>query len=226
MEPDKFVSATTLLLCFIAGFCDTVTFVAADELFSAHVTGNFIVFAYDIVKHTDPRGWQRLLSFPVFALTVMLGGHISKRYTDSYLLLIIESWLLVLAGILSGLLIAHGQAGGWQVQLVAMLTVMAMAIQNTFGKLNSKVTYGLTTVMTGNVTQVALDLVRIITNQTAAADACGSFKKQCYLIVGFLAGCITGALTAVVFGLVPILLPGLLLLFWCKKNSNVAENLI
>ncbi|MET1057588.1 MAG: DUF1275 family protein, partial [Pedobacter sp.] len=40
----------TLLLTIIAGYCDTVTFVAADKIFSAHVTGNFIVFAYQLVK--------------------------------------------------------------------------------------------------------------------------------------------------------------------------------
>jgi uncharacterized membrane protein YoaK (UPF0700 family) len=34
----------------VADFCDTVTFVAAGKLFSAHVTDNFIVFAYDIIN--------------------------------------------------------------------------------------------------------------------------------------------------------------------------------
>jgi Protein of unknown function (DUF1275) len=45
----------TLLLSSIAGYCDTATFVAADRIFSAHVTGNFIVFAYQMVNYTDVR---------------------------------------------------------------------------------------------------------------------------------------------------------------------------
>ena len=50
MEIQKNIWYVTLLLTMIAGYCDTVTFVAADSIFSAHVTGNFIVFAYQIVK--------------------------------------------------------------------------------------------------------------------------------------------------------------------------------
>ncbi len=53
MTPDNRTRNISLLLTFVAGYCDTVTFVAADEVFSAHVTGNFIVLAYDVVNQTD-----------------------------------------------------------------------------------------------------------------------------------------------------------------------------
>jgi hypothetical protein len=39
----KNIAYSTMMLAGVAGFCDTVTFVAADELFSAHVTGNFTI---------------------------------------------------------------------------------------------------------------------------------------------------------------------------------------
>src|ERR1700761_2222610 len=119
MEPEKLTRNTTMLLCFVAGFCDTLTFVAAGELFSAHVTGNFIVFAYDIVKHSNPYGWQKLLTFPVFVMAVMLGGRIGKRSANMYLLLVLEGLLLLISGILSAALINKGQDSGWQVQLIA-----------------------------------------------------------------------------------------------------------
>ena len=65
---------TTLLLAFVAGFCDAATFTAADQLFSAHVTGNFIVFAYDLVKGADTQTWTKLVAFPVYIAAVAAAG--------------------------------------------------------------------------------------------------------------------------------------------------------
>jgi uncharacterized membrane protein YoaK (UPF0700 family) len=219
METEKLIRNTTLLLCFTAGFCDTLTFVAADELFSAHVTGNFIVFAYDLIKHIDSHSWQKLLTFPIFVLAVMLGGRIAKKSANMYLLLILESLLLIVGGILSAALLDQGQDSGWQVQLIVALIVIAMAFQNTFGKLYNKATYGLTTVMTGNVTQASLDLIRGLTTNPTDSEIWISFKKQLLLIVGFLIGCLSGAVMARQFGLVAVLLPGLLMLMWLAASK-------
>jgi uncharacterized membrane protein YoaK (UPF0700 family) len=223
MDTDKLTRNTTLLLCFAAGFCDTLTFVAAGELFSAHVTGNFIVFAYDLIKHIDPHGWQKLLTFPIFVLAVMLGGRIAKKSVNMYLLLILESLLLIISGILSAVLLNHRQDSGWQVQLIVVLIVIAMAFQNTFGKLYNKATYGLTTVMTGNVTQASLDLIRGLTTSPADGEIWASFKKQAVLIVGFLTGCLAGAVMAGQFGLVAVLLPGLLMLGWLSAGKLLKQ---
>jgi len=219
METEKLIRNTTLLLCFAAGFCDTLTFVAAGELFSAHVTGNFIVFAYDLIKHINPHGWQKLATFPVFVLAVMLGGRIAKKSANMYTLVILESLLLVVAGMLSALLVHSGQDGGWQVQLIVILIVTAMAFQNTFGKLYNKATYGLTTVMTGNVTQASLDLIRGLSTKPADREIWASFKKQITLIAGFLIGCLAGALMAKQYGLISVLLPGGLMLGWLISNK-------
>jgi len=219
LETDRFIRNTTLLLCFTAGFCDTLTFVAAGEVFSAHVTGNFILFAYDIIKHSDTHSWQKLLTFPVFVLAVMLGGRIAQKYAYKYALLTIEGLILLIAGLASALLVKEGNEIGWQMTIVTMLIVMAMAFQNTFGKLNNKATYGLTTVMTGNVTQAALDLMNGLVNRPASAADWQSLKKQCFLIIGFLAGCIAGAVMAMQFGLVAVIIPGTILLVWLGYNK-------
>lgn len=218
METDKFTRNTTLLLCFTAGFCDTLTFVAAGEIFSAHVTGNFIVFAYDLIKHAVPHGWQKLATFPVFVLAVMLGGRIAKRSANIYALLILESLLLIISGVVAAITVKTGQEGDWQVQLIVIWIVIAMAFQNTFGKLFNKATYGLTTVMTGNVTQASLDLVRGLASKQGDGEAWTSFKKQVTLITGFLAGCLAGALSAKQYGLTAALLPGTLMLAWLVTN--------
>ena len=225
METEKLTRNTTLLLCFAAGFCDTLTFVAAGELFSAHVTGNFIVFAYDLIKYDNPNGWQKLLTFPVFVLGVMLGGSIAKKSANMYTLLILEGLLLLVSGILSAIPVNSGQDKGWQVQLIVMGIVIAMAFQNTFGKLYNKATYGLTTVMTGNVTQASLDLVKGITAKPENAEIWISFKKQGTLIIGFLIGCVAGALMAKFYGLVAAMLPGIIMLGWLGANKLFKEQI-
>ncbi|MDP9076145.1 MAG: DUF1275 domain-containing protein [Bacteroidota bacterium] len=223
METEKFIRNTTLLLCFAAGFCDTLTFVAAGEIFSAHVTGNFIVFAYDLIKHIDPHGWQKLMTFPIFVLAVMLGGRIARKSANMYTLLILESLLLIVSGILSATLLKEGQDSGWEVQLIVVVIVTAMAFQNTFGKLYNKATYGLTTVMTGNVTQASLDLIKALTTSPADGEIWASFKKQVILITGFLAGCLAGALMAKQYGLVAVLLPGIMMLAWLGANKLLKQ---
>lgn len=219
METDKLIRNTSILLCFVAGFCDTLTFVAAGELFSAHVTGNFIVFAYDLIKHSNPHSWQKLLTFPIFVLAVMLGGGIAQKSANMYTLLLWESILLIISGALAPILLTDGQDSGWQVQLIAALIVVAMAFQNTFGKLHNKATYGLTTVMTGNVTQASLDLINGLTRGSAGFEIRSSFKKQVTLIVGFLAGCLAGAIMGKQYGLVAVLLAGVLMLGWLLANK-------
>ncbi len=74
MTPDTRIRNISLLLTFVAGYCDTVTFIAANEVFSAHVTGNFIVLAYDLVYRSNGETWTKLLTFPVFVAAVMTGG--------------------------------------------------------------------------------------------------------------------------------------------------------
>ncbi|WP_426667422.1 YoaK family protein [Mucilaginibacter sp. McL0603] len=221
MEQEKLVGITSLLLSFVAGFCDTVTFVAAGELFSAHVTGNFIVFAYDIIKHANAGAWQKLLTFPVFILAVMTGGRISRKWTNMYILLILEGILLLISGLMALALKNVNDTTQWQVLLIAMIIVVALGFQNTFGKLFNKATYGLTTIMTGNVTQASLDFIKVVTVRPFDADAWGSLKKLLFLIVGFLFGCLFGALMAAKVGLCAVILPGFILLFWLFKINRL-----
>jgi uncharacterized membrane protein YoaK (UPF0700 family) len=225
MEQEKIVKITSLLLSFVAGFCDTVTFVAAGNLFSAHVTGNFIVFAYDIIKQPDPGAWQKLIAFPVFILAVIIGGCISRKWTNMYTLLILEGVLLLISGFMALALKNVNDTTQWQVLLIAMIIVVALGFQNTFGKLFNKATYGLTTVMTGNVTQVSLDFIKVVTVKPFDAEAWGGLKKQSFLIFGFLLGCLLGALTAAKIGLCAVIVPGFILLLWLFKNSKSSDKI-
>ena len=199
----------TFLLTAAAGFCDTATFVAGNETFSAHVTGNFIIFAAQAVLNGDSSAWVKLLTFPVFVFAVMAGGWLSNRTGRRYSLLLIEGIFLLIAG---GLAFGTASAPAGNT-IVVMLTVFGMGLQNAFGKLFGKETYGPTTMMTGNVTQAALDLGHLLSRGSRTDNiAFESIKKQVVLLGGFLAGCFLGGLLSKKIGLEAMLLPGLAVL--------------
>lgn len=209
MEIQKNIWYVTLLLTMIAGYCDTVTFVAADSIFSAHVTGNFIVFAYQIIKGSDLHAWVKLLTFPVFILAVIIGGRIALKATNRYSILFWEGIILVLSGIACYVFGYLGIVSQWTIYTIAMTTVFAMGLQNAFGKLYAKETHGPTTMMTGNVTQASLDLGNLLKNGLKDVDVLLSFKKQLVTIIGFLVGCFLGAVAGKFFGLGTLIFPGI-----------------
>lgn len=209
MEIQRNIWYITLLLTIIAGFCDTVTFVAADSIFSAHVTGNFIVFAYQIVKGSDLHAWVKLLTFPVFIIAVITGGRIGLKSTSHYTILFWEGLLLFLTGLAVYILGFLDAFTGSALYIVAMTTVFAMGLQNSFGKLYSKETHGPTTMMTGNVTQASLDLGNLFKNGIKDSETLLSFKKQLVTILGFLIGCFLGAISGKYLGLGTLIFPGI-----------------
>lgn len=217
MDTFKKTGTITLLLALIAGYCDTVTFVATHAIFSAHVTGNFIVFAYQLVKGSEWQAWIKLLTFPVFILSVVVGGRIGAAPANRYRLLLFEGIILLLAAVIAMLGTQH--SNNWLVYVVAMVVVCAMGLQNAFGKLYAKETHGPTTMMTGNVTQASLDLGTLFKTGFNHPEAALSLKKQLYTILGFLGGCFLGAVAGKLWGLPVIILPGLLLIY-CYLNRS------
>lgn len=224
METGKNINFVTLLLTAIAGFCDTITFVAADRIFSAHVTGNFIVFAYQMIKGADADAWIKLLTFPVFILAVIVGGWISSRFKNNHFLLCCEGIILILAGIL-----AYSSAGAGallltvQMYVVTMMIVFAMGFQNAFGKLYVKETHGPTTMMTGNVTQFSLDLGALLSSGFADMNYLTGLKKGLITLGGFLLGCVLGAYVGKVCGLTGVVLPGVAMVICYFTTRSVKE---
>ncbi len=213
MSADSIIRYNTLLLVLAAGCCDAITFVSANELFSAHVTGNFIIFAYDIIKGADFVTWIRLLTFPVFLTAVVTGGWLARLTDNRYMILKIEGGLLIFGGLVS-LIMLLLHVGSVNVNFeIALLVVFAMGMQNAFGKLFSQEVYGPTTVMTGNVTQVALRLFDYLSSGKRDPALMEGLRRDVIVIVGFLCGCLIGGVSGLHFGLAGVLIPGCLLLF-------------
>lgn len=209
---------SSIVLSFSAGFSDTATFVAADQIFSAHVTGNFVVFAYKMSQGLKLDDFISLLTFPVFILAVYFSGIYNKKYKNEASLMSIAGVLLCFCALASlfnnfGLLQIS-----WLYILITMSVVFSMGILNAANKLCPESTFGPATVMTGNVTKATLEFYHSFLSKDKIKKT--AFKQTLVLIMGFLFGCLGGALLSSVYGLKAILLPGLLIVVYYRFFFN------
>ncbi|WPQ64773.1 YoaK family protein [Chitinophaga sancti] len=204
-EPKHSIHWVTFMLSWVAGFCDTVTFVSGGSIFSAHVTGNFITFAAQMVSGKQSGDWVKLITFPTFVAAVMIGGWLARVLVRKYRIMLVESVLLILTGVLAMFL---PLMSSFMLYLLVFMVVVAMGLQNAFGKLFAKETHGPTTMMTGNVTQAALDLGNLVLTGFKEPAALQSLRNVSILIGGFLLGCLMGAVMARYLGLTSIIGPG------------------
>ena len=209
------ITKTSGILSFVAGYADTSTFVGADRLFSAHITGNFVVFAYDIVTGQMFSSWIKLISFPVFIFSIGFSSLIIGK-SDVYKrgaerLLIIECSLLLLAGGMA-YFYRHLSMNSSLMVIITMLIVFALGMQNAYGRFFVKEVFAPTTIMTGNVTQLIIDITNYLKPiGQKRQDLSPRIVKGAYVIFPFLFGCITGGVITNSIGLTSIVLPGILI---------------
>ena len=185
-----------LILAFTAGFVDTATFVGADHVFSAHVTGNFVVFA-STVASGEHDGLVKLLTFPFFALGVLFVGVLQDKLCKKKGFFTIISVMIILSG--CGFFFFKNGLG---FQACVMGLVTAMGMQNATHKLYLKGT-PTSTVMTGNVTQFFLDIV----SPTKSAVYFSTIE----MVISFFVGCMAAALCDIQMGIVSVVIAGTLL---------------
>jgi uncharacterized membrane protein YoaK (UPF0700 family) len=212
---------TSVILSFVAGYADSSTFVGADGLFSAHVTGNFVMFAYDIVTNQTAGSWAKLIAFPVFILAVFVStlmiGQINDDKKAVNRLMIIEGFLLIIAGLTSWFYRYENTASRLK-DFIPILVVFALGIQNASGRFFAKEVLAPTTVMTGNVTQFVIDLTGYLKNKDPEKQSLKlKIRGAMYVILFFLAGCISGGFITKTAGLESTFLIGLLLLLMARK---------
>jgi uncharacterized membrane protein YoaK (UPF0700 family) len=212
---------TSIILSFVAGYADSSTFVGADGLFSAHVTGNFVMFAYDIVTNQTAGSWSKLIAFPVFILAVFFStlmiGQINDDKKAVNRLLILEGSLLIIAGLAASFYRYENTASKLK-DLIPMLVVFALGLQNTSGRYFAKEVLVPTTVMTGNVTQFVIDLTGYLKNKDPEKQSLKlKITGTMYVILSFMGGCISGGFITKTVGLESTFLIGLLLLLLARK---------
>lgn len=199
---------------FLAGYVDTLGFVALFGLFTAHVTGNFVLIAASLADPAQTPSLLKLLAFPAFILGIaaarLLVAGCERRgkaaVKPSYLL-----QLVLLLGFMACGMLAEpiGSSAGAFAMAAGLLGAAAMGAHSAASKL--LLTHlAPTSMMTGNVTQLVIDTVDRL---RGAADA--ATKARCakffWPVLAFALGCAAAAFAYRAFGFVALIVPSAIL---------------
>ena len=193
-------------LAFVAGFVDAAAFIALTGLFTAHVTGNFVLIGAELIA-TSTGVLAKLLALPTFilavALTRLIALALERRGAPPLRpLLALEAAVLIAFALAGAALSPLGSPDGAAAIGVGMLGVAAMGIQNGIGRLAIG-HLAATTVMTVNVTQAVIDLTDHACGATLGEQARTRLRRTLSAVLAFAVGALAGA-----FGIA-------LLSFWC-----------
>ena len=187
---------TSSALGFTAGYVDTVGFVALFGLFTAHVTGNFILIGSEFAQPMHGV-LLKFLAFPAFIAGVATARLLALRMQHG------ERSPRASLLAMQFALLAACMLCGWRAQPIVdasapwvlatgMLGAAAMGVQNAAAKLAFS-DLAPTTVMTGNVTQIVIDLVDLVRGSDDAGLRQRVAKFVCPALA-FAIGAICGAL--------------------------------
>jgi uncharacterized membrane protein YoaK (UPF0700 family) len=150
------------ILAFIAGYVDTVGFVALYGLFTSHVTANFVLLGANLTG--DGSGIAlKLLAFPAFIAGVATAKiatdfHLRRGSNPERTMYVLQAVFLacMLAAGLAALPIHAADANG--VIASGLFGAFAMGVQNGHSRLGLAA-YPQTTMMTQNVSQAVIDSI-------------------------------------------------------------------
>ncbi|KWD14697.1 hypothetical protein WM34_19595 [Burkholderia ubonensis] len=189
------------ILAAVAGFVDTLSFVALFGLFTAHVTGNFVLIGAGIAG-LGQGILMKLSVFPAFVCGVVASNLIARSLSAR------PAWQCsrALHAVQAVLLLGFCAAGVWATPitqpdslpalLAGIVGTFAMGVQNAHPRVIPRAGVP-NTVMTGNVTQSILDVVDLLSAGTAdsvRATARARFGKMLPAIIAFAFGATCGAL--------------------------------
>jgi uncharacterized membrane protein YoaK (UPF0700 family) len=201
-----------LVLAFVAGSVDVISFLGLDGLFTAHITGNLVVLAAHIVARGEAT-LALMISVPLFiimlAATRVLAAGLERGGIPSLGVLLFVQFAL-LCGFL-GICFAAGPgatASAPSMILAGMLGVSAMAVQNALVRI-SLIGAPSTAVLTTNITLLTTDIGEIILGQDPGliGKARQRARRTWPAVAGFLFGCALGAWCEAAIGLRALVLP-------------------
>ena len=205
------------ILGFNAGYVDTAGFLALGGLFTAHVTGNFVTLGAALIQGNSG-AISKLLALPVFCLAVVLArlgsnALVARQKPPMRSLVAVKVLLLVAAAVL---MIVYGPfKDGDQPPAFAagMLMICAMAVQNAMQRMHLP-QLPPSTLMTGNTTQVMIDLADLFKGVQGdeRRSVIARLQKMLPAIGTFALGCALGALGYVWLGMWSFALPPVLAL--------------
>ncbi|RQZ12444.1 DUF1275 domain-containing protein [Burkholderia sp. Bp9031] len=189
------------ILSAVAGFVDTLSFVSLFGLFTAHVTGNFVLIGAGVAGFGQGI-LLKLSVFPAFVCGVVAASLIARSLSAR------PAWqgTRALHTVQAVLLLGFCAAGVWAtpitqsdslpVLVAGIVGTFAMGVQNAHPRVIARAGVP-NTVMTGNVTQAILDAVDLLsagTADSARVAARARFGKMLPAIVAFALGAMAGAI--------------------------------
>ncbi len=187
--------ARPALLALAAAYVDTCGFIGLFGLFTAHVTGNFVLIGAELVnRHVDIL--TKSFALPVFVVSVVLANQAEvlmrrRAMAATTVLLGVESLLIAGAALVPRWAGMPLKPDDMPSVLIGFLLIAAIGVQNALMR-TSLAGPVQTTVMTGNVTQLTIDLLSMATGRAdgaAHARAAASWP----VIAAFALGSALGA---------------------------------
>lgn len=189
---------TGVVMAFVGGYVDVVGFVLLFGLFVAHATGNIVMLGVSLAGDTSGLA-TKLLALPVFvgaaaATYALVRWRKQRDQPSEALVLALQAVLLLVFTLLTALALPAASADEPSVMLAGLVGVAAMAAQNV-GARAVFADLAPTTMMTGNVTQVAIDLVDLmIARGRPDPSLKARIRKTWPPVAAFALGAIGGAI--------------------------------
>ncbi|MCD2517645.1 DUF1275 domain-containing protein [Massilia sp. G4R7] len=210
MKSTQFQRVQGVGMGFLAGYVDTLGFIALFGLFTAHVTGNFVLIAVAAADPAQTPSLLKLLAFPAFILGVaaarLLVANCERRRASAVKPSYALQLVLLVGFMVCGMLAEPvGRNVGALAMAAGLLGAAAMGAHSAASKL--LLTHlAPTSMMTGNVTQLVIDATDWL---RGAAD--GATKARCgkffWPVVAFALGCAAAAFAFLAFGFVVLIVP-------------------
>ncbi|MDR6582959.1 hypothetical protein HBH1_01107 [Herbaspirillum sp. BH-1] len=201
-------------LAFLAAYVDTLGFIALFGLFTAHVTGNFILIGSALADTSQMSILLKFLAFPAFIIGVAVGrlliAAIQRRNGRALGWSLVLQLVLLIGFMVCGMAAAPVQSptAGW-VMASGLLGTASMGVHSAISRL-LLAHLAPTSLMTGNVTQVVIDVVDML---RGASDAGTTERciKFVWPVLSFGVGAIAAAFAYHAIGFAGLIVPVLIL---------------
>jgi len=213
-------------LAFLAGYVDTLGFIALFGLFTAHVTGNFILIGAALADASQMSILLKFLAFPAFIAGVAVARlfivAIERRGGPALALSLMLQLLLLTGFMVFGLLAtpvvtpvsAYAMTAG-------LLGTAAMGVHSAISRL-LLAHLAPTSMMTGNVTQIVIDTIDVVRGAADAGTAARCMKFF-WTILAFGIGAVAAAFAYHAWGFAALLAPILILLMLILLDRSEAR---
>ncbi|KVS32231.1 DUF1275 domain-containing protein [Burkholderia cepacia] len=227
--PDR-VRGEDVFLASIAGYVDTLGFVALFGLFTAHVTGNFILIGSGLAGVGQGLA-IKWLAFPAFIAGIVVARVLDHRMRQLGHGVRARSLYALQAVLLAGFMLAGvmaspiADADAPRTILCGLVGAAAMGVQNAHARLTARSVVA-NTVMTGNVTQAVIDAFDWLVPLAAPAEreaARVRLRRTLPPVAGFALGAGAGAMAYLFAAFWALALPLAVLCFLAYQSGRPDE---